>query len=190
MWGRLARLAAARLFADLALLRAPAAAIHVCGLYYMVGFQPAPARFFAFLAAVLLHATAAAALACLVSAASPGPGVAVLLASFLSLQMAVFGGLLTSTARLPAWLAWLRFTSLNFFAFEAAVSNEFDGLTFELGIDGISGLAFSGDSLLSSALALSAPRVGADLACLAAWLCAYVAATCAVVAVKHAPRGP
>ena len=33
------------------------------------------------------------------------------------------------------------------------------------------------------------PRVGADLACLAAWLLFFVAATCAVVAAKHRPRG-
>ena len=184
-----AAFAAARVAADLLLLRAAPVALHVAVLYYMVGFQPEAERFFTFFAAVLLHALAAAALAALVSAASPGQGVAVLLASFLSLQMAVFGGLLTSTARLPTWLSWLRFTSLNFFAFEAAVSNEFSGLTFLLGIAGIDGIAFSGDTLLSSALALAAPRVGADLACLAAWLLFFVAATCAVVAAKHRPRG-
>jgi ABC-type multidrug transport system ATPase subunit len=184
-----AAFAAARLGADLLLLRLPPAAIHVCVLYFMVGLQPAAARFFACLAAVVLHALAAAALTALVSAAAPAPGVALLLASFLSLQMAVFGGLLTSTARLPSWLAWLRFTSLHYYAFEAAVATEFSGLTFELGIAGIAGIAFTGDSLLDSALALQQARVGADLACLAAWLLCFAAATCAVVAAKHAPRG-
>lgn len=137
---------------------------------------------------VSLHATGAAALSFLIAAATSSVAVCTLFTSFVLLQQTVFGGLLTSSARLPAWCAWLRYTSLSFFSFEAAVGNELQGLVFDLGINGIDGILFSGGDLLSSALALQ-PQPGADLLCELVWVACAAAATALLVTLAHAPRG-
>ena len=179
----------ARLVLDLAFLRCLPVCIYTCIAYYMWGFQPQPQRFFTFLAALLLHACASSALCTLLSALTPNLGVCTLAAAFITLQEAVFGGLLTSTARLPQYLSWLRFTSLQFYGFEAIIGNEFQGRAFVLGINGIGGVRFSGDDLLTSGLALQPGRIGADILCLLAWLLFFCAATVAVVTAVHQPRG-
>ena len=179
----------ARIVLDLALLRCLPVCIYTCIAYYMWGFQPQPQRFFTFFATLLLHACASSALCTLLSALTPSLGVCTLMAAFITLQEAVFGGLLTSTARLPTYLSWLRFTSLQFYGFESIIGNEFDGLTFTLGINGIAGVMFSGDDLLTSGLALQPGRIAADILCLLAWLLFFCAATVAVVTAVHKPRG-
>ena len=179
----------ARIALDLALLRCLPVCIYSCIAYYMWGFQHPPQRFFTFVSVLLLHACASSALCTLLSALTPSLGVCTLLAAFITLQEAVFGGLLTSTARLPAYLSWLRFTSLQFYGFEAIVGNEFDGRMFVLGINGIAGVQFSGKDLLTSGLALQPGRIGADILCLLAWLLFFCAATVAVVTAVHHPRG-
>ena len=176
---------ATRLVVDALLLRLAPALTHACVLYFMIGFQRAPRRFFRFLAALLLHALAAAAQASALSAAAPSVAAANLACSFVFLQAAVFGGLLTNTAALPGWLAWLRFTSLEFYAFEAIVANEFSGLAFVLGIETIQGVEFGGDALLTSALSLNAEHIGGDLLCLLAWLLLFGTAAATITALRH-----
>jgi hypothetical protein len=197
---------AAKTAVDALLLRIAPAVVHACVLYFMIGYQrtcPRNAsrglfaradfsafaglsrRFFIFLATLLLHSLASAAQAMALSAAAPAVGVANLACSFVFLQSAVFGGLLTNTAALPNWLSWLRYTSLEFYAFEAIVANEFAGLTFVLGIDTIQGVAFRGDVLLTSALSLDARHVGPNLVCLLAWLLLFAALAAAITALRH-----
>jgi ABC-type multidrug transport system ATPase subunit/ABC-type multidrug transport system permease subunit len=175
---------AAKLLVDAALLRVLPTLVHACVIYHMIGFQRGGPKFGVFLAALELNSLATAALAFLVSAASPNVGVANLGASFIFLQSAVFGGLLTNTATLPAWLAWLRYTSMMFYTFETVVANEFDGRVFSLGLGSIQGLRFSGGEL-ASALALDVAHVGPNLLCLLAWLLFFAAAAAGLMTARH-----
>lgn len=123
--------AAALLAADGLALRAGPALLFAAVANPMLGFQPAGARRGAFAAALVLQSVASAWLAHLLAALAPAAGVATLAAACCALQAAVFGGLLTNTAALPPGLAWLRFASPSFYAFEALAANELAGLTFD-----------------------------------------------------------
>jgi len=179
---------AARLLTDFVLLRAVPAGVHASVVYRLVGLQPDTHRFGTFVSIVVLHAVGASALAHLVASCAPSSAVSTLVTSFILLQSTVFGGLLTSTAALPAWVAWLRYTSLSFYSFEAAVGNELNGLVFELGIDTIQGVRFTGQDLLTSALQLHT-QPGPDLICELVWVLFAAVATVLAVAVRYAPRG-
>lgn len=116
---------AAKAAVDLVLLRALPAALYTAVLYRPVGLQPA--RWRVFYAAVSLSSLACAAMAMFLGAACRSPGLASLVISFVLLQWTVFGGLLTASSQLPPSLAWLRFTSVFWYAFETLIANEFHG---------------------------------------------------------------
>jgi hypothetical protein len=183
---------AAKLAVDLALLRALPTLLYCAILYPLVGFQPAAPKALVFATALLLNALVAAALAAAAAVACPAPGVASLLVSLAVLQFAVFGGLLTNTAALPPGLAWLRFGSPFFFAFEAAVTAEFHGLTFDFGdftaVIGLDGVEFSGDEVSQGALHLQPSHALPDLLCLACWLGLYSCAALALLVAAHRQR--
>jgi ABC-type multidrug transport system permease subunit len=175
---------AAKLLVDACLLRVLPTLVHAVVIYFMIGFQRTGHKFGVFLAALQLNSLATAALAFLVSAASPNVGVANLGASFIFLMSAVFGGLLTNTATLPVWLAWLRYTSMMFYTFETVVANEFDGLRFSLGLANIRGITFTGGEL-STALALDVAHAGPNMVCLLAWLLLFAAAAAGLMTARH-----
>lgn len=100
-------------------------------VYPMTGlrFQTA-AYFFWFMLIVVLLSFCATGLCLLISSLAHSVAVGNLAAILVMLFEMLFGGLLLSTASLPAGIAWLKWVSFIFYAYNALMVNEFTNLTF------------------------------------------------------------
>jgi len=175
--------------ADGVFLRLIPAALYGVILYFMMGWAASATKFFVFMAALLLTAVSTSALAIAVSMLVSTTGVGTVVMSFILLQMAIFGGFLSNTSSMPQPVAWLRFLSLFFYAFESMLANELDGLHLDFTVSGfVSVKGVDGSSFLTT-LELNPQRIGMDLICLLCLSSLFVAAAALLLMLRAAPPG-
>eukprot|EP00667_Euglena_gracilis_P002040 EG_transcript_2040 len=98
--------------------------------YWLVNLNPGVGQFFIFMAVIILLNMASCSLGIWISAMAPSVSVALAIAPALMLPFILFGGFFSPGSALPDWCAWMRYVSYIWYAFGAAVKNEFQGQTF------------------------------------------------------------
>eukprot|EP00667_Euglena_gracilis_P001974 EG_transcript_1975 len=98
--------------------------------YWLVGLNPGVGQFFIFMAIIILLNVTACSLGIWISALAPSVSVALALAPAVMLPFILFGGFFSPGSALPVWCAWMRFVTFYYYAFGAAMKNEFTGETF------------------------------------------------------------
>jgi ATP-binding cassette subfamily G (WHITE) protein 1 len=96
--------------------------------YFMIGFQANFGRFVTLVLIGMLTALCGMGLGIVAGAAFPNMGIGLAVLPMLLLPLMLFSGLYVNTGSLPAWLGWIKYISPTFYAFNAAVKNEFSGL--------------------------------------------------------------
>lgn len=98
--------------------------------YFPIGFQTNFLKLVILLADGILIALCGKGLGILAASSFSNIGIALAVLPTIILPLMLFSGLYVNTASIPAWLAWIKYISPSFYAFNAAAKNEFTGLTF------------------------------------------------------------
>jgi len=101
-----------------------------CVVYWLVGLNDSPGRFFTFLVILLLIGFAAIGLGMLIAAATPNQDAAQAAAPIVVVLMILFGGFYINVDSLPDALAWIQYLSIMRWAFMGLAVNQFKGETF------------------------------------------------------------
>lgn len=99
-------------------------------IYYMIGFNPMPERFFTFLGFMILGSFGGTNLGLMISALAPRAEVAVVLAPFVAIFQVLFGGQFLNLKDIPVWGIWLPPISIPRWTFNALIVNEFQNTTW------------------------------------------------------------
>lgn len=99
-------------------------------VYFMMGFQLDPGKFFFFILTLVITAMAASSLAFLVSASVRVFALANILVAVPYLLMMMFGGFLANTTTMLDWLGWIKWVSIFRYGINALTINEMSGLVF------------------------------------------------------------
>lgn len=67
----------------------------------------------------------------------PPAGKATLAMNLILLMWVLLGGFLVNAAAMPDWISWIRYVAPLFYAFEALLTNEVQGVSFSLGVPGL-----------------------------------------------------
>jgi hypothetical protein len=98
--------------------------------YYLVGLNPGVGQFFTFCAIIILLSVTSCSLGIWISAMSPSVNMALAIAPAIMLPFILFGGFFTPGGALPGWCAWMKYVTFYYYAFGAAMKNEFTDTTF------------------------------------------------------------
>lgn len=121
----------AKALADVVPLRLIPPIVLTLIMYPMTGLRLQSATYlFWFMLIVILLSYCATGLCFLISSLAPSVSVGNLAAILVMLFELLFGGLLLSTSSLPSGIAWLRWVSFIFYAYNALMVSEFTNLTF------------------------------------------------------------
>lgn len=71
-----------------------------------------------------------------ISVLSPSAGVASLVQCMLQLVFLLFSGFLVNSASVPDAVAWIKYVSVYFYAFNAGITNEMQGMLFTFDVSG------------------------------------------------------
>jgi ABC-type multidrug transport system permease subunit len=93
-------------------------------IYFLVGFNPQVAVFLKFLLALILFNLTCSSICLTIAVAFQNHGVANLVASLTILFSMLFGGFLLNKEKIPLVLAWLKYLSSFYYAYEALIVNE------------------------------------------------------------------
>lgn len=104
--------------------------------YWMVGFQRSAARFFSFIAAMLLTGLVGESYILVCGAVTTSGKVAIVIAPVLMALFMLFGGFFINAGSVPAYYAWIKYISLFNYLNGALQKNELEGLVFEDGTTG------------------------------------------------------
>lgn len=123
----------AKALADVVPLRLVPPILLTCIVYPMTGLRLQGASyFFWFMLLCILLSYCSTGLCLLISTLCPSVAVGNLAAILVMLFELLFGGLLLSTESLPSGIAWLKWVSFIFYAYNALMVNEFTNLTFQV----------------------------------------------------------
>ena len=101
-------------------------------VYWMVGLNMTTASaFFLFLLAVLSITLCASSMGLLLGCMLPNAEVAVSIAPIALIPFMLFGGFFANLSSIGDWLSWIQYISIFKWGFQALVTNEFRGLTFD-----------------------------------------------------------
>lgn len=93
--------------------------------YYIVGFNPAPDRFFTFLLILTLIAVTSHSLGLIISAMSNSLETATLISPFIVTLLILFSGFYLNVTSIPVYFIWVYYISYYRYGFEALAINEF-----------------------------------------------------------------
>ncbi len=99
--------------------------------YWMVNLNPSVDRFFFFLLIIVVQSLAMQAYGNLTAIAAPTFPIANTVGTFATTILALTAGFWMSVATIPPWAIWLTYISVQHYAFEALVLNEFTGRIFD-----------------------------------------------------------
>eukprot|EP00762_Andalucia_godoyi_P003414 ANDGO_04254.mRNA.1 ABC transporter G family member 1 len=97
-------------------------------VYWMVGFQDTPSKFFTFLGGVILLSNVGSSVGFLLAVSAPDPDAAISLLPFVMISAMVFGGLFINTSSVPVYFLPFQMISYIKWGFEGLSINEFEGL--------------------------------------------------------------
>eukprot|EP01134_Creolimax_fragrantissima_P008559 CFRG8559T1 len=113
---------------DLVFMRVLPVAIFTTISYFMCGFQADPiSKYLIVLLSVELVAKTAAAICFFVSCGVSTFALAHLIVTLIYVIMMAFGGLLVNVSTMPAWMQWVKWTSIFMYGMEILESTELDG---------------------------------------------------------------
>eukprot|EP00667_Euglena_gracilis_P001372 EG_transcript_1372 len=98
--------------------------------YWLVNLNPGVGQFFLFMGIIILLNVTACSLGIWISAMAPSVSVALALAPALMLPFILFGGFFSPGSAMPVWCSWMKYVTFYWYAFGAAMKNEFVGETF------------------------------------------------------------
>ncbi|KAL6782577.1 hypothetical protein ACKKBG_A07350 [Auxenochlorella protothecoides x Auxenochlorella symbiontica] len=119
-----------KLTLDAIFLRAIPAILYWAPFYYMAGFRGGAAYQATYLFILVTFSCAVGALSMAVTVASNTAGEASFGMNFIILFSIMFTGFLVNVSSIPAYLRWIHYLSVFFYAFEAMITNEMTGRTF------------------------------------------------------------
>lgn len=99
-------------------------------VYWLVGLNDLPGRFFTFLLILIETGFAAIGLGMVVAAAAPNAQVATAMAPIIVVLMILFGGFYINVDSLPDAIAWIQYLSIMRWSFMGLAVNEFTDTTF------------------------------------------------------------
>ena len=99
-------------------------------VYPIVGFRHGLDRVLVFFLTLVLQQSTATSLGLLVSASCVDPTIAGLVISTISLITFLFSGSIAPRMTIPVHMRWLEFLSISFYAHQALLKNEFNGVGF------------------------------------------------------------
>eukprot|EP00698_Gefionella_okellyi_P019109 TRINITY_DN580_c0_g2_i1.p1 TRINITY_DN580_c0_g2~~TRINITY_DN580_c0_g2_i1.p1 ORF type:complete len:1354 (-),score=287.08 TRINITY_DN580_c0_g2_i1:518-4579(-) len=103
-------------------------------IYWIIFLKPTAEAFFIFMGFLILMSFVGTGLGLALSAGAPSAEIATTFAPIVLVLFALYGGFYANTTTIPVWLAWIRYISLIFWGYQALVTNEFTGQTFECNI--------------------------------------------------------
>ncbi|CAF3774074.1 unnamed protein product [Adineta steineri] len=118
----------AKIIAD-TLVQIPVPIIFSCVVYFIVGLQPLPGKFFLFMLFMALCSLAATSLALMISALCKTANMSVTILPMALEVSRLFGGLFLSPANLPKYFSWLDALSYAKYTYVGVSLNELQGLT-------------------------------------------------------------
>eukprot|EP00668_Euglena_longa_P010990 GGOE01013334.1.p1 GENE.GGOE01013334.1~~GGOE01013334.1.p1 ORF type:complete len:710 (-),score=241.62 GGOE01013334.1:918-2837(-) len=98
--------------------------------YWLVNLNPGVGQFFIFMGIIILLNMTASSLGIWISALAPSISVALALSPAVMLPLVLFAGYFSPGSAMPDWCAWMKYVTFYYYAFGAAVKNEFTGETF------------------------------------------------------------
>eukprot|EP00615_Pteridomonas_danica_P010282 CAMPEP_0114370538 /NCGR_PEP_ID=MMETSP0101-20121206/32580_1 /TAXON_ID=38822 ORGANISM="Pteridomonas danica, Strain PT" /NCGR_SAMPLE_ID=MMETSP0101 /ASSEMBLY_ACC=CAM_ASM_000211 /LENGTH=629 /DNA_ID=CAMNT_0001522107 /DNA_START=17 /DNA_END=1905 /DNA_ORIENTATION=- len=111
-------------------------AVFGCAVYWMVGLNSKPERFFYFIIILLEIGFAAVGLGMFVASVAPNEQAATASAPVIVVLMILFGGFYINVESLPDAVSWIQYLSIMRWGFMGFVVNEFQGETFSChGVD-------------------------------------------------------
>mmetsp|Transcript_12407 Transcript_12407/g.21004 ORF Transcript_12407/g.21004 Transcript_12407/m.21004 type:complete len:659 (+) Transcript_12407:234-2210(+) len=99
-------------------------------VYWMVGLNPQAGCFFIFFVIVMLVSMVASSYTSFVGTLTGNAKVAQAVSPIFIVIMLIFGGFFINTNSIPVYFIWLQYLSFFKYSYEAAIVNEFTGLTF------------------------------------------------------------
>jgi ATP-binding cassette subfamily G (WHITE) protein 1 len=106
----------------------PVVFVSIC--YYMIGLQPAIAKFFNACMVAVATALSGMAVGTVAGAAFPDITMALVVLPLILLPLMMFSGLFVNVGNLPAYFAWIKWVSPMKYAYQALMKNEYEGLRF------------------------------------------------------------
>jgi ABC-type multidrug transport system ATPase subunit/ABC-type multidrug transport system permease subunit len=94
-------------------------------VYWIVGFNPAPARFFLFVVIVWCEVLAAQAIGMVMATGMPIGAALALGPAFITI-FTLFGGIFLNMDSIPQGAGWIRYVDFIYYAFSALCANEFN----------------------------------------------------------------
>ncbi|KAL4457602.1 hypothetical protein ABPG75_012467 [Micractinium tetrahymenae] len=119
-----------KLTLDALLLRVLPALLYFFPFYYLAGFQTAAAFAAAYCLILVTFSCVVGAMSMSVTVASNTAGQASFAMNFLLLFSLVFTGFLVNVNSIPAWIRWVHYLSIFYYAFEAMITGELSGMVF------------------------------------------------------------
>eukprot|EP00667_Euglena_gracilis_P009350 EG_transcript_9492 len=98
--------------------------------YWLVGLNPGVGQFFIFMGIIILLNAAATSMGIWISAMAPSVSVALALSPAIMLPFILFAGFFSPGSAMPDWCSWMKYVTFYWYAFGAAMKNEFTGQTF------------------------------------------------------------
>lgn len=99
-------------------------------VYWIIGLNPHPARFFSFLFILIETGFAAIGLGMFITSATGSAQLATALGPLVVVLMILFGGFYINVKSLPIWLSWIQYLSLIRWTYMGFVINQFEGQEF------------------------------------------------------------
>ncbi|XP_029027566.1 broad substrate specificity ATP-binding cassette transporter ABCG2-like [Betta splendens] len=141
-----------KVLSDILTLRTIPPIVFSCVAYFMIGLKPTAEAFFLFTFTVILAAYTATAMALAISADQTVVAIANIFMTIACVFMMIFAGLLVNLPSIVSWLAWLKYLSIPRYGLTALEINEFRGLKFCEGMNGINatGIICTGEQFLTN----------------------------------------
>eukprot|EP00667_Euglena_gracilis_P002661 EG_transcript_2666 len=98
--------------------------------YWLVNLNPGVDRFFIFMGLIISLNVTSCSFGLWISAMAPSVSVAMALTPALMLPFMLFAGYFSPGSAMPDWCAWMKYCTYYWYAFGAAMKNEYAGATF------------------------------------------------------------
>ncbi|KAJ3312522.1 hypothetical protein HDU76_002861 [Blyttiomyces sp. JEL0837] len=105
-------------------------------VYWMVGFQHDAAKFFTFLAIILVHSLSAMTMGLMIGSAVKDVRLGQILGPLVIVIFLIFAGQLLNLDSIPIVFRWIQWVSIMTYSNKALNQNEFTGLVFDCGNTG------------------------------------------------------
>eukprot|EP01137_Pigoraptor_chileana_P033008 Opistho-2@23287 len=116
-------------------------------IYWMIGLNTEPGRFFTFLLLLVTTVLAAQSLGQVISAAAPSMQIANAVGPIVMILFLLFGGFYLNSADIWPGFYWIKYISFLNYGYRAIAANEYAGLVFECNT-GIARCVRTGDEVL------------------------------------------